>query len=133
MKNNVKHDRSRYQKYKCRCDVCVKANTEYHYQYREMNRLKLRRYKKKYNKKWRKENGYHNEINSKKRYPEKQKARNILKYAVQKGIIIRGACETIGCKNTKTHGHHDDYSKPLTVRWLCPLHHTEVHRNMKKM
>lgn len=131
-KNNLKHGKSRYDKYKCRCAVCTKANTDYNYDYRQRNIVKLRQYKKKYNKKWRKENGYHNEINSKKRYPKKEAARSVLKYAVKKGLILRGACEIPGCKSTKTHGHHDDYSKPLAVRWLCPLHHTEVHRNMRK-
>lgn len=25
--------------------------------------------------------------------------------------------------------HHDDYSKPFNVRWLCPQHHREWHKN----
>ena len=119
----IEHGRTRYDKYDCRCEICTKANTEYNYQYRQRNKLKLRKYKRKYNKTWRKENGYHNEKNSSKRYPEKDKARKILQYAIRRGIIVRGYCEVTGCKSKKSHGHHDDYSKPLEVRWLCPLHH----------
>jgi hypothetical protein len=31
------------------------------------------------------------------------------------------------CGNAATHAHHDDYSKPLEVRWLCRAHHSEHH------
>jgi hypothetical protein len=24
--------------------------------------------------------------------------------------------------------HHDNYDRPLEVRWLCRTHHSEVHR-----
>ena len=34
-------------------------------------------------------------------------------------------CEV--CEATPTHRHHDDYSEPLEIRWLCPTHHKEVH------
>lgn len=43
------------------------------------------------------------------------------------GRIVRKVCEK--CGGDKTQAHHDDYSKPLDVRWLCPKHHAEHHRN----
>jgi ribosomal protein S27AE len=40
--------------------------------------------------------------------------------------LIKQPCEV--CGNLKAQAHHDDYSKPLQVRWLCQKHHTEHHQ-----
>ncbi len=56
-------------------------------------------------------------------------ARDKLRVYVRRGKVVRLACEVCGDPNT--HGHHDDYSKPLDVRWLCPTHHGEVHRGSR--
>ena len=48
--------------------------------------------------------------------------------AILKGILIRQPCEF--CPRADTHAHHDDYSEPLRVRWLCPLHHVMVHKRV---
>ena len=58
-------------------------------------------------------------------------ARNAVNNAVRDGRLIKEPCEI--CGTTETHGHHDDYSKPLEVRWLCSRHHTDVHRNPRSM
>jgi hypothetical protein len=55
-------------------------------------------------------------------------ARNALNRAIRKGDLERGACEV--CAEPNAHGHHDDYDKPLDVRWLCPAHHAETHREV---
>ena len=41
------------------------------------------------------------------------------------GVLIKKPCEK--CGDPKAQGHHDDYSKPLDVRWLCAFHHREHH------
>jgi hypothetical protein len=56
---------------------------------------------------------------------EKYKAHCAVSNAVRDGRIVRAPCEVCGEKAAE--GHHDDYSKPLEVRWLCRKHHTEVH------
>ena len=50
---------------------------------------------------------------------EKNRARDILNYAVVSGKIIKPSnCSQCG-NLRKVTAHHDDYSKPLKVRWLC--------------
>jgi len=46
--------------------------------------------------------------------------------AIRDGRIERKPCEV--CGSTKVHAHHDDYHKPLEVRWLCVTHHAEHHK-----
>ena len=59
--------------------------------------------------------------------PEKTVARNAVNRALKMGRIVRGPCE-IGTECFgRIEGHHDDYSKPLEVRWLCKKHHAEAH------
>lgn len=107
---------------------CHEEYLEYYRKYRELNKEKLREYRKRYNKEWRKKNGYHNEIKWAKDNPEKVKAKYLLNYAVKKKMIVRRPC-AICESNYRIQGHHPDYSKPLEVVWLCALHHKEIHIN----
>lgn len=52
-------------------------------------------------------------------------ARWQVRRAIVAGRLERRACEV--CGTASVHAHHDDYSRPLDVRWLCPAHHAEVH------
>ena len=45
--------------------------------------------------------------------------------AIRDGKLTKKPCEICCCVDV--HAHHDDYSKPLDVRWLCPLHHKQWH------
>jgi hypothetical protein len=46
--------------------------------------------------------------------------------AVQVGKLARRPCEICG-STERVEKHHDDYTKPLNVRWLCKQHHMELH------
>lgn len=59
------------------------------------------------------------------RWPEKEAARRAVKAAIRAGKLTRLPCEV--CGEPKTHAHHDDYGKPLAVRFLCRPHHRAVH------
>ncbi len=60
-------------------------------------------------------------------HPEKRAAQNAANNAVRDGLLERQPCEV--CGSTKgVEKHHEDYSKPLEVRWLCVAHHKSAHR-----
>lgn len=45
--------------------------------------------------------------------------------AIKNGDLIRKNCRD--CDRKDVHGHHSDYSRPLDVVWLCPVHHKLEH------
>jgi hypothetical protein len=56
---------------------------------------------------------------------EKYLAHKAVENALKTGKLIRQACEC-GC-DRKAQAHHEDYSKPLDVRWLCVQAHKARH------
>jgi transposase-like protein len=66
------------------------------------------------------------------------RAHNVVEQAVRVGLIERKtSCETCGAAGvfedgrTTIQAHHDDYNKPLVVRWLCQPCHHEWHSKNK--
>lgn len=60
----------------------------------------------------------------------KRGARQELFNAVRRGDVIPArACESCGHDFSEfdRHGHHEDYTKPLDVRWLCVPCHRDAH------
>jgi hypothetical protein len=63
-----------------------------------------------------------------KRNPIKNQARERVRYALKTGKLVKGPCEHANADcDGKIHAHHDDYDKPLDVRWLCRFHHSVEH------
>lgn len=62
---------------------------------------------------------------------ERRRAMYLVQKAVASGELVRGACEVCQSR-TRIDAHHDDYSKPLQVRWLCRSHHRQHHANARK-
>ena len=64
---------------------------------------------------------------------DKSLAHSKVRNAIRSGLLLKGQCEVCGAKDN-IHAHHDDYSKPLDVRWLCPEHHRQLHasKDLKK-
>ena len=63
-----------------------------------------------------------------KRNKQKVTARIRLNTKVRSGKILKENCKVCDC--TKSQAHHPDYSKPLEVIWLCPRHHTDLHKGL---
>lgn len=62
----------------------------------------------------------------------KYRARSMVGNALKSGVLAKPST----CSNCKSecnpHGHHDDYRKPLDVRWLCVRCHTDFHKTVRE-
>lgn len=72
--------------------------------------------------------------NYKAAHPEKVRAQRLVRQAKRSGLLKEQPCESCGIApdQTKMHAHHDDYSEPLKIRWLCGKCHKEHHNQHKK-
>ncbi len=61
------------------------------------------------------------------RNPDKRRCQYAVANALRDGRLVKGPCEVCGTADS-VQGHHDDYSRPLEVRWLCVTHHAEHHK-----
>lgn len=101
-----------------KCKDCTKTDVSRH---RSENLERFRKYDRERGNRQTKE--YHDQYRE--LYPVKTKARNIVSNAVRDGHLRREPCEV--CGSEMSHAHHDDYFKPLDVRWLCAAHHKQWH------
>lgn len=63
-------------------------------------------------------------------FTKKQTAQYEVKYALARGDLKKGPCEVCGATEN-IEGHHDDYDKPLEVRWLCCSCHRKYHCSLR--
>jgi hypothetical protein len=56
----------------------------------------------------------------------KRLAKDAIHNAIKAGKMIKQPCKICGKKIVE--GHHQNYSYPLKVVWLCKKHHLEEHR-----
>ena len=91
--------------------------------YRKYMRDRARTYRAKYP-------GKSTQYSAKERllHPGRSLARQKVCRAIGKGKMIKQPCEICGAPAI---AHHDDYSKPLDVRWFCQAHHLQLHRESK--
>lgn len=106
-----------------KCKECTKEDVRQNRQdniayYREYDRRRGNRQSNEYQKEYRE------------KHPEKYKAQNAVSNAVRDGRLEKpDRCSSCGIRG-RLHGHHDDYSKPLDVTWLCVPCHKERHKEL---
>ncbi|CAN7769521.1 hypothetical protein [Mesorhizobium sp. LjNodule214] len=73
---------------------------------------------------------FRNQAKWRQNHPKQVWAQAALRSALNRGLIIQQPCEECGDANAEA--HHDDYDKPMCVRWLCRLHHKAEHRRLRQ-
>jgi hypothetical protein len=71
---------------------------------------------------------YRYKLKSISKYPEKDNARKLLATAIKSGKVKRMSCSV--CGDVKSEAHHEDYTNPYDVVWLCRKHHIERHEEL---
>ncbi len=102
-----------------KCKSCTKNDVKKH---REKNIGRIRAYDRNRGNRQDPEylHGY------RKRNAIKYRATTAVNNALRDGKLTRNpTCES--CGNNSEHAHHDDYTKPLDVRWLCAACHLQWH------
>jgi hypothetical protein len=62
-----------------------------------------------------------------------QMAHNLVSRAIKNGKLIRPDHCSSCLINCSPQAHHDDYSKPLEIIWLCPICHADRHRKLGRL
>ena len=101
-----------------KCKECNKEDVR-------QNRKKNIEYYREYDKKRGNRQDYGYVLKYRQRNSEKYKAHTLVRNAIRSGKLIKKDCEK--CGREDTHAHHEDYARPLEVRWLCPPCHAEEH------
>jgi len=60
------------------------------------------------------------------RHPKKAWAHMATRSALRRGLLQKQPCAI--CGDPKAEAHHEDYDRPLLVRWLCRKHHKQAHK-----
>jgi len=124
-----------------KCKECTKIDTKLnywknldHYKEYDFNRSQTKERKEKASQYLKDHPGKRCLYNKKHRekFPDRQYANGLLKRAVDSGKMERLPCAHCGATQN-IYGHHEDYSKPLDVIWLCPACHSTLHREYRQV
>ena len=124
------------------CGACAVVRAQ---KWAEKNRSRSREIKRK----WREKNpdkqrasevayreAHRDEVNKRNRQyerdnREKKNCHRRVQVALKSGALIRPwRCPSCGKETRKVHAHHNDYSKPLDIWWLCSSCHVRLHKEI---
>ena len=74
--------------------------------------------------------GYGYTLGYRRKNPEKHRAHYVVGSALRNGTLQKQPCQVCGTTG-KLEAHHQDYSQPLMVQWLCSSHHSQLHRDLR--
>ncbi len=109
-------NRARYDGVNGWCKSCMKVVRSLHPEYKIRQHIGAKAWRQRPKNK---EKHRIEESQRRRNEPEKILARNKAR------VLHRKPCEV--CNTFPAQAHHEDYAKPLDVRWLCPTHHSERH------
>jgi len=109
-----------------KCKGCQKANSMKNYHKNWEDRVSYEKTRNKDPDRKAKMLGY--QRRSREDNPERYKANNAVNNAIRDGKLKREPCEKCGA--AKAQAHHEDYSKPFDIEWLCRKCHV-IHHGKK--
>ena len=102
-----------------KCKACTKIDVHDNY---KKNKVYYQAYDRERNRdEERKKRRAIYERNHREKYPEKYKARTAVNNAIRDGRLKKEPCCI--CGSMFSQAHHEDYSKPLDVKWYCKQCH----------
>lgn len=112
----------------CECGECRACRRRARYAALSLEaKLEFRARAAERNRAWRAKNpGDHRQKKQRVRDPVQKRAWNVIANRRRRGKLHPQPCEVCGAAPAQV--HHDDYTKPLEVRWLCLPHHLEHHQ-----
>lgn len=110
--NNIEKVRAKKREYRAKNkDMFMESGKKYRANNKEASRNSTRKYR----------------MNNKEKYI----AHGAVKSAIRSGKMKKMPC--VICGDIKSVAHHEDYSKPLEVVFLCRKHHVERHNEIKRL
>ncbi len=115
------------------CKACVKIRKKAYAKTPDGRRKRTLSKAKQLRKKYKKDPVYRDKVIARLRAarlrdPLKHRARKKLYRAVKAGRIQRLPCVECKDPSVKADGHHNDYTKPLEVVWMCRSCHMRLHQ-----
>ena len=126
-KNRLRINARRRQRYRQNLELMRAQNREWYAANREKFKQWSREYRAAHQEKIRAKAAEYTRRNR-----HKIRTHNAVRETINTGRLVRGICEVCEARpqDQQIYAHHEDYSRPLDVRWLCRRHHHQLHAKL---